>query len=238
MTFSEIVPLINQHAFNSPIPPARGSSPFQNIALNINKAQQEWAAEPTIQWRSLRRQTSIGKVDSKVIYSLEEIVVDGRTIDIRDISRSLYDNVVIRHINGTDTTTLKIVEADYLNSLNYNVRGQFCTFLERDLQIGTAFNEKNAEWDGDILITHYIKPLQVDANTPDDYVIEVDDPMYVVFSAAADLIEPQFIKSGRAIPAVNRAARIMEDMKLQNEAVAKKMRYRSRPAGRTDRYSG
>ena len=191
---------------------ARGTSNFKRFVGYLDNGQQKWAAEPGVNWRSLRRQKEIPlTVDN--VYVLEEAV---------DVSDSVYDNVEIHYTEAGEEkiSVYEVISPDYFRRLK---GGQVCTFEGNKLMFPSPFRSDDPRIGGIINYPYYIQPTTINQQTPDDYEIECDIPDFVVYFAASEAVAGGYIKEERRPEFLDQAADYMDEMKIRNDATTRRL---------------
>lgn len=191
---------------------------------NMNRNQQVWAREPGVQWRSLRREARISPVAVGTSFP---------TPDLASVSNSFFDRIkVVYTINGEQKETeFELVEPGYLST---HPQRQFCSLFNNQIVFGVPFKASDIEIGGTIVIPHYVQPTLFTSNTSDSYQLECDDPMFLVYMAARELVAGGYVKENRKAEFYAEARRLMEKMKEDNDPGEDEIRKEWSPPGRSD----
>ena len=206
-------------------PLAKTNNRYITAVDNMSRNQQLWAREPGIQWQSLRRTASI-PVTASNAFALPE--------GTGAISDSFFDKIKISHLNSDNTTEYELVEPGYLNS-SQGALSNFCAIFNNQIIFVKPFKASDREFGGTIQIPHYIQPTIFVVSTPDSYQLECDDPVFLVYMAARELVAGGYVKEGRALEFYAEARRLMEKMKEANSPGEDEVRKLWSPPGRSDR---
>ncbi len=195
------------------------STKYTKILRLLNLYKDVWAQEPGIQWNSLRALTSLSAtVSATATYALPTSVIDGTA----KLSTQEGDYVRILHTDGVKESDYTLVQDSKLyndgQSIN-NPGGDFCARRGSNLIFPVAFTASSAQFGGTIKVPLYVTPADMVTSTSDPTdTVECDDPMWVVFMAAAEYIRNDVTKQNQYANLVAQAINSMNAMKENNES--------------------
>jgi hypothetical protein len=171
------------------------------ILTYINIMQDRWAREPGVEWNSLRELVDVGTVTATNSFSLDGIV---------KVSRQEGDYVTIT--KGNQVFEYSIVSPQRLKTTSST---DACAVFGSNLVFARAFTANDGEFGGTIAVPAYA-PLTALSDDKED--ILVDDPDWVCFMVAAELMAHDVTKSDQAQRMLAYATDAMVAMKENNEA--------------------
>lgn len=195
------------------------STKYTKILRLLNLYKDVWAQEPGVQWGSLRALTSLSAtVSATATYALPTSVINGTA----KFSTQEEDFVRILHTDGVKESDYTIIQDSKLykggQSIN-NQGGDFCARRGNNLIFPVAFTASSAQFGGTIKVPLYITPADMVSSTSDPTdVLEIDDPMWIVFMAAAEYIRNDVTKQNQYANLVAQAINCMNAMKENNES--------------------
>jgi hypothetical protein len=182
MTVTEAIAATYLLATGKATAPSSGTAKYTKILALLNIFTQNWATEP-VMWASLR---STFTVTSPATVTATDTFAIPATVG--KISEQEGDYVRINHANGTDQSTYTIVPIERLYddgpTIN-NAGGPYCAVSGSNLIFPVAFTSTSPQFGGTVKIPGYAIPATL---TDGADVIQVDDPYWLCYMAAAEYI--------------------------------------------------
>lgn len=201
------------------------STKYTKILQLLNFYKDVWAQEPGVQWRSLRSMASLGAtVSATDTFALPSAVLLGTA----KFSDQEGDYVRVIHTGGTVESDYNIVPAQSLyrdgpsvnnpGGVGVNTWGN-CARVGSNLVFDVPFISTSPQFGGTIKVPVYTTPADMVTSTSDPAdVVEVDDPYWIIFMAAAEFVRNDVTKQNQYANLVAQAVNAMDGMKENNEA--------------------
>lgn len=195
------------------------STKYTKILALLNLYKDVWAQEPGVQWNSLRSLTSLAAtVSTATSYALPTAVIDGTA----KLSTQEGDAVRILHTDGVSESQYTLVQDSKLYNdgptIN-NAGGNWVARRGSNLIFPVAFTASMAQYGGTIKVPIYTTPSDMVTSTSDPTdTVEVDDPYWVIFMAAAEYIRNDVTKQNQYANLIAQAVNSMNAMKENNES--------------------
>jgi len=204
MTFSTLLTRSWLLAFEDIVPPTVGTMDYQKILTIANTYIDQWQDEPGVNWDSLYiRQQLTPTVTATDTFALHA--------NIRKISQRDGDYVVITRSGGTkDYYT--VVPPDQLQE---HSDSNACAQIGTNLVFASAFADADPQANGTIKVPGYSAAT---AMTGDSSTVPVDNPEWLIYMTAAELIKDDEGKKTRLEYLQNLADKTMMRMKIENRA--------------------
>jgi len=192
---------------------------YTKILALLNFYKDVWAQEPGVQWNSLRSLTSLAAtVSTATSYALPASVIDGTA----KLSTQEGDFVRILHTDGVSESDYTLVQDSKLYNdgptVN-NAGGMWVARRGNNLIFPTAFTASMAQYGGTIKVPIYTTPADMVTSTSDPTdVVEIDDPYWIIFMAAAEYVRNDVTKQNQYANLIAQATNCMYGMKENNEA--------------------
>lgn len=154
--------------------------------------------------------TDTFSIDFSQIYKVGDTDVDSILIDHIDDGISEWTTVPHDQLKGYDT-------------------GHYCSVINNDLVFNRVFTADDPQFGGEITIPAYSIPPVLVAGTDS---IPVDDPNWLVFACAAELVRNDIVKQNQYPNILQEANNAMQKMKDNNEAQIEKVIMRPVARGR------
>jgi hypothetical protein len=186
--------------------PALGSNKYNLLIELVDNEQKDWADEQGVQWNSLYQPITLAALIQANVatYALDMTVGDP----------SLYfdDKLILTPAGGGTQEYAKFIRPDQLTQYSTDLAA---AIEKRNLVFSQAFSPSDALIGGTIQIPNYgyVNDL---ANATD--IVQVDNPMYLVYMTAAAFIMNDIIKAGNYNLMLAKAAELMAKMKELNDA--------------------
>lgn len=205
--------------------PTVDSTKYTKILGLLNAYKDVWAQEPGVQWKSTRSLTALADaVSATDTYALPTAVIGGTA----KFSTQEGDFVRIIYSAGTKETEWTIVEDSKLyrdgpsvnnaGDVGINTSGN-CARRGSNLVFDVPFTASSVEFGGTIYVPVYTTPADMVSSTSDPTdTVEVDDPYWIIFMAAAEYVRNDVTKQNQYGNLVAQALNSMEAMKENNEA--------------------
>lgn len=195
------------------------STKYTKILGLLNAYKDVWAQEPGVQWQSLRSLTSLaGTVTATNTFALPASVINGTA----KLSTQQGDFVRILHADGISESDYTLVQDSKLYNDGPTVNNPGSNFVARrgnSLVFPTAFTASSPQFGGTIQIPIYTTPADMVSSTTDPAdTVEVDDPYWIIFMAAAEYIRNDVTKQNQYANLVAQAVNSMSAMKENNES--------------------
>lgn len=188
------------HANRKAVAPASGTTKYQALLGIVDSMQKLWESEPNTEWDSLYSLITNGTVTATDTFELDD--------EIASLSRRQGEYVQIT--NGTSTSLYQVVSPDQL----YQYKDSPAVAkIGRNLKFSTAFKSDSS------LLGYSIKvPAITFVNdiTVGTDLVQVDDPMWLVYMTAAEFVRNDIVKRSEYDSMVALANNIMEKMKQDN----------------------
>lgn len=182
-------------------PPAVDTAKYNQLLLLADSLQKVWAAEPGVQWDSL-----YSKVSAGAIGAVSSIAVPVTTNYIIK-----EENDPIHAISGTQRTDFKLVRPNELYTNRYvNAVAQ----AGRSLIFHEAFTSASPTFGWTLYVPSIIYPTEITTGAD---VVQVDDPMWLVFMMAAEFVRNDLVRQNQYASLVNYATESMTKMKQDNQ---------------------
>lgn len=195
------------------------STKYTKILRLLNLYKDVWAQEPGVQWNSLRSLASLSAtVSATATYALTTAIIDGTA----KLSTQEGDYVRILHTNGINESDYTLVQDSRLYndgaSIN-NPGGDWVARRGSNLIFPVAFTSASAQFGGTIKVPVYTTPADMVSSTTDPTdVIEIDDPYWIIFMAAAEYVRNDVTKQNQYANLIAQATNAMYGMKENNES--------------------
>lgn len=206
------------------------STKYTKILQLLNFYKDVWAQEPGVQWNSRREMTALAAVVTTTdTYALPSSVVDGTA----KFSTQEGDYVRVRWTSGTQESEFTIVQDSKLyrdgpavnnpGGMGINTNGN-CARRGNNLVFDVPFIATASEIGGTIYVPLYTTPADMVTSTTDPTdTVEVDDPYWVIFMAAAEFVRNDVTKQNQYANLVAQAINSMQGMKENNESQAEEI---------------
>lgn len=194
------------------------STKYTKILGLLNLYKDVWAQEPGVQWNSIRSLTSLAAtVSATDTYALPTAVINGTA----KLSTQEGDFVRILHTDGVSESDYTLIQDSKLynggQSIN-NPSGDYVARRGSSLVFPVAFTASSAQFGGTIKVPIYTTPADMVTSTSDPTdTVEVDDPYWVIFMAAAEYIRNDVTKQNQYANLIAQAVNSMNAMKENNE---------------------
>jgi hypothetical protein len=216
MTVDQAIAKAFLHAQRKPVAPSAGTTKYNALLMIADSMQKMWAAEPGVEWDSLYALVTL----SAVVSATDTFAIDAT---INDISQREGDSVLVT--NGVSTTPFTVVDPDQLYGFrNSNVVAR----LGNTLKFSRAFASTSSMIGYNIKIPAigYIADITAGSQT-----IAVDDPMWLVYSMAAEFCRNDTVKAGQYDNLLQMADQHMQKMKQANGGQLETISTPWQPAG-------
>lgn len=194
------------------------STKYTKILALLNLYKDVWAQEPGVQWNSLRSLTSLAAtVSTATSYALPTAVLDGTA----KLSTQEGDFVRILHTDGVSESDYTLVQDSKLYNdgptVN-NAGGMWVARRGSNLIFPVPFTASMAQYGGTIKVPIYTTPADMVTSTSDPTdTVDIDDPYWVIFMAAAEYIRNDVTKQNQYANLVAQAVNSMNAMKENND---------------------
>jgi hypothetical protein len=181
-----------------------GSTKWLRIVAQGNFFLQQWARERGVDWYTLYDPAyPLGTASTAQEYDLDD--------EILKISQQDGDSLRITHtdLRYTDYT---IVNADQLRDYNYD---HYVARVGRRIRFNRPFLSTNPQFGGTITVPVYLKPEIFSADTDE---INIDDPNWLVFVTAADMVRNDVTRKDLRADLISQANEAMMAMREDNES--------------------
>lgn len=178
---------------------------YEGLAALADNLQKEWQSEEGTDWNSLYRRVSIGTVTATDSFPLDA--------SIRKIVRSSTDPVVLS--DGNTSSYWTVVNPQAL--LQYD---GVCTQRGGSLVFSSPFTATSSEFGYTITVPAYVYVSDLTSGTD---VIQVDDPMWLVYSMAAEYVRNDKVRNDQYDSLRKRADKRMLAMKQNNGSQIEQM---------------
>lgn len=191
-------------------------SKFSKIIGLLDLYQRRWAREPNVDWHSLYNEAlSIGNVTASDTFDLD-------TSTIRKLSDREGDSVRIVWSDGESYTDYTIVPHDTLKDYYYGAdksssTGNYCARIGNQLVFNHTFTSDDSQYGGEIFVPCYTFPDSITSTSLDEDV-QVDDPDWLVFRAAAEYVRTDLTRQGQYPNLLDEANEVMQRMIDDNSA--------------------
>lgn len=196
MNADQIISKAFLHGQGKAVPPASGSTKYQQLLGIVDSMQKMWAAEPEVDWNSLYSLETLDNADpTNQTYNLPD--------EVNYVTQVENDPV---RINGR---TFKLINPNQL----WAFRNDECAAqVGRTLVFSKPFDSTLAGYP----ITVPVILLTDDITSGTDYV-QVDDPMWLVYTVAAEFDRNDIVKVAQYNNLLALADQHMQRMKSNNE---------------------
>lgn len=205
--------------------PAADTTKYTKILGLLNFYKDVWAQEPGVQWQSIRSLASLSAtVSATDTYALPTAVLLGTA----KLSDQEGDFVRIIHTGGLVESDYSLVKDSKLYrdgpSVNnpggegINTWGN-CARRGSNLVFDVPFTASSVQFGGTIKVPVYTTPADMVTSSSDPAdVVEVDDPYWIIFMAAAEYVRNDVTKQNQYSNLIAQAINCMDGMKENNEA--------------------
>lgn len=202
MTITTVIQRAYSEAKGKATPPAVGTAKYNQLLLLADSLTKVWAAEPGVQWNSLYSKVSAGTIGAV------------STIALPATSNYLIkeEGDPIHAISGTQRTDFKLVQPNELYSNRYvNAVAQ----AGRSLLFYEAFTSASPVFGWTLYVPSIIYPTDITVGAD---VVQVDDPMWLVFMMAAEFVRNDLVRQNQYPSLINYATESMNKMKQDNQS--------------------
>ncbi len=201
------------------------STKYTKILQLLNMYKDVWAQEPGVQWKSLRALTALSAtVSATDTFAMPTAYVN----KTGKLSTQEGDYVRIKYDSATKETDWTLVKAErlYNNGPSVNNAGGYgvftngnCAVIGNNLVFDVPFTANSVEFGGNIYVPLYITPDDMVSSTiAPTGTVPVDDPMWVIFMAAAEYVRNDVTKQNQYANLIAQAVNSMNAMKEWNES--------------------
>lgn len=202
MTIDAAVARSFVHAQRKATPPAVGTSKYNALLAIADSMQKLWQAEPNVEWNSLYSLVSNGTISATNTMDLDDTI---NYISKRETDRA----IAISPITAAEK---------YYNIISPNQLLEYRN-LDAVAQMGRTLYFPKAFLSTSILIGYTFKVpsiLYVDDITVGTQTVQVDDPMWLVYSMAAEFVRNDVVKQAQYSNLLALADQCMQRMKQAN----------------------
>lgn len=213
MKASELVAAVILKATGKTSTSVSGDTKWTKVLGIANYYIDSWMNEPDVDWFSLYDPLFVtGTVSNTDTYEL-----DG---DIRKISDSEGDCVVIDHSDGVGSTSYDVVTPDrlklyYSGQAKENSDGYFCAQIGTNLVFNHKFVSTDPQYGGTIKVPSFTTASHL---VRDNDVVPVDIPNWLVLISAAEYVRNDITRQNQYPNLISEANQLMVRMKADNEA--------------------
>jgi len=203
MNVTQLVAKANLAANGKATPLATTSPRYEQFLAIANMLQDDWLAEPGVQWSSRYQQLSLGTITS------DRVDVDE---DIYEFSKREGDYITV--VSPTDSKSLAYFSLVSPDEFRRYKNDATCTVIGDELIFARTFEITDSYYGGEVIVpvTMKLDPLV----NPNDEVL-VDDPNWLVYMTAAERVRNTVTKVQNYPALVQKANAIMEKMKQAND---------------------
>lgn len=168
-----------------------------------NMLQDDWLAEPNVQWNSRYDRLSLGTITS------DRVDMDD---DVFEISKREGDYITIVNTDGTVISNWSLVDPNEFRRYRYD---STCAWIGDELVFARSFVTGTPEYGKEVIVP---VTLKLDALVNDDDEVQVDDPNWLVYRIAAETVRNTVTKVNNYPALVDLANNAMIGMKDRNNS--------------------
>jgi len=203
-----------------------GSTKYDKILALLNIFSNNWASEAGVEWKSLRSVEAVsGTVTATDNFALPD--------NLAKISTTQGDYVRIVHADGVTESDYTIVPIERLYDDQSKLQGggKFRVAVAgSDLVFDTAFTAESPQFGGTIYVPGYRMVAELETGTDE---IEVDDPYWLCYMAAAEYVRNDITRVQQYGNLVAQANNAMEGMVQDNNSQTEQVTAIWSPIGET-----
>jgi hypothetical protein len=198
MTIDQAITKAFLHAQRKATPPASGTPKYNALLGIADSMTRQWASEPGVEWDSLYSlETLAALVTATDTFALNS------TID--NISKRPGDYILVT--NGVTTCRYTLVPPNQLYLDRYK---NSVARIGSNLKFSKAFVSTDTTIGYSIKVPSILYPTEI---TSGSQLVQVDDPMYLVYMMAAEFVRNDAVRVGQYSNLLALADEIMQKMK-------------------------